>query len=120
MATVATQARKRDLEPHWRDALRSTAARFATRCGGALLIALAVALGIALATHSSTDDAVMTAAGGPPANWLGGAGAYTSDVLLLLFGLGSILFLPTIALAGIRLIRLRPKGRLSRASLVAA
>ncbi|MEO6359404.1 MAG: DNA translocase FtsK, partial [Sphingomicrobium sp.] len=42
------------------------------------------------------------------------------DVLLLLFGLGSILFLPTIALAGIRLIRLRPKGRLSRASLVAA
>ncbi|MEO5774356.1 MAG: DNA translocase FtsK 4TM domain-containing protein, partial [Sphingomicrobium sp.] len=120
MATAAASARKRDLGPDWRDALRTTAARFATRCTGALLLAIAVALGIALATHSSTDPSLTTAAGGPPANWLGSVGAYSSDLLLLLFGLGAALFLPTIALAGIRLLRLQPKGRLGRAMLVAA
>ncbi|MFL6733111.1 MAG: DNA translocase FtsK 4TM domain-containing protein [Sphingomicrobium sp.] len=120
MATAAAQTRKRDLGPDWRDALRTSAARLARRLAGYVLLALAAALSLALATHSPTDPALTTAAGGPPLNWLGTVGAYTSDVLLLLLGIGSFLLIPAIALAGLRLARLEAAGRLSRATLVAS
>jgi S-DNA-T family DNA segregation ATPase FtsK/SpoIIIE len=120
MATVATRAPKRDLAPDWRDALRDAVRRFAVRTVGALLIGVSLAGAIALVTHSPTDPSLSTAAGGPPANWLGMTGAYASDLLLLLFGLGAVLFLPVIALAGIRMIRLQPAGRLARGLLLAA
>ncbi|MDQ3246114.1 MAG: DNA translocase FtsK 4TM domain-containing protein [Pseudomonadota bacterium] len=94
--------------------------RFAVRSWGAVLVGLSIALAVALATHNSTDPSFTTAAGGPPANWLGAFGAYSSDILLLLFGLGSALFLPVIALAGLRMIRLEPPGRTGRGLLVAA
>jgi S-DNA-T family DNA segregation ATPase FtsK/SpoIIIE len=119
MATVAARAPKRDLAPDWRDALRESLRRLALRVWGAILIAVAVAGAIALATHSPTDASLSTAAGGDPANWLGAPGAYVSDAFLLLFGLGSVLFVPVIALAGIRLIRLRPVGRVWRALFLA-
>src|SRR4051794_18694350 len=105
MATVATRAPKRELAPDWREALRNAVRRFAVRSWGALLVALSLAGAIALATHSSTDPSLSTAAGGSPANWLGPAGAYFSDSLLLLFGLGSALFLPVVAIAGLRMLR---------------
>ena len=76
---------------------------------------------LALATHSPTDPSLTTAAGGPPANWLGQLGAYVSDALLLLFGIGSVLLLPVIALAGLRMLRLaagragRPRAAARRA-----
>ena len=66
---------------------------------------LSVALGVALVTHSSVDPSFTTAAGGPPTNWLGSFGAYSSDVLLFLFGPAAALFLPLIALAGLRMVR---------------
>jgi S-DNA-T family DNA segregation ATPase FtsK/SpoIIIE len=91
-----------------------------TRCFGALVVGVTAALGVALATHSSTDPSLTTASGGPAQNWLGSVGAYSSDLLLLLFGLGAVLFLPTLLLAGIRLLRLQATGRLGRALLVAA
>jgi S-DNA-T family DNA segregation ATPase FtsK/SpoIIIE len=120
MATAAARARRRDLGPDWRDALGASLKRFAIRTWGVLLVAIAVAGGIALATHSSTDPSFTTAAGGPPGNWLGSVGAYASDALLLLFGLGSVLFLPVIALAGIRMLRLHPSGRIGRGLTIAA
>ena len=120
MATAAAQAKKRELGPDWRDALRASLKRFALRSWGALLIGLSAAVAVALATHSSTDPSFTTAAGGPPANWLGPFGAYASDLMLLLFGLASVLFLPVIALAGLRMMRLEPPGRTGRAMLVAA
>src|SRR5688500_15266076 len=110
MATVAARAPKRDLAPDWRDSLRESLRRFFTRTGGALLLGLSLAGAVALATHNPTDPSLTTAAGGPPANWLGAAGAWASDALLLLFGLGAILFLPVLALAGLRLMRLQPGG----------
>ncbi|MEO7787765.1 MAG: DNA translocase FtsK 4TM domain-containing protein [Sphingomicrobium sp.] len=119
MATVAQRAQKRDLGPDWRDTLAASVRRFARRSMGAVLVGLAVALGIALATHNSTDPSFTTAAGGPPVNWLGGFGAYASDLLLLLFGPGAVLFLPVIALAGIRMMREVPGGRFARALIVA-
>ena len=120
MATAAAQGRKRDLAPDWRDALRASVRRFALRCWGALLVGIAIAAAVALLTHSSTDPSFTTAAGGPPANWLGSVGAYASDVMLLLFGLGSALLLPVVAIAGVRMMRLEPPGRVGRGLLVAA
>jgi S-DNA-T family DNA segregation ATPase FtsK/SpoIIIE len=90
------------------------------RTVGALLIGVSLAGAVALVTHSPTDPSLSTAAGGPPANWLGMTGAYASDLLLLLFGLGAVLFLPVIALAGLRMIRLQPAGRLARGLLLAS
>ncbi len=120
MATVATRAPKRELAPDWRDALANAVRRFAVRAWGAMLILLSVAAALALATHSATDPSLSTAAGGPPANWLGKPGAYFSDALLLLFGIGAALFLPVIAIAGLRMLRLEPAGRTGRGLLVAA
>jgi S-DNA-T family DNA segregation ATPase FtsK/SpoIIIE len=120
MATVATRATKRELAPDWRDALRNTVRRFAVRTWGALLIGISLAAAVALATHNSNDPSLSTAAGGPPTNWLGTFGAYLSDVLLLLFGLGSALFLPVVAIAGLRMVRLLPAGRIGRGLLLAA
>src|SRR3982750_2738771 len=99
MATVAARAPKRDLAPDWREALRASLKRFAVRTWGAVLVALGLGGAVALATHSPNDPSLSTAAGGPPANWLGIAGAYGSDLLLLVFGIGCVLFLPVIALA---------------------
>ncbi|MFL6759767.1 DNA translocase FtsK 4TM domain-containing protein, partial [Sphingomonas sp.] len=120
MATVATRAPKRDLAPDWRDALREAVRRFAVRGWGVVLVALSLAGAVALATHNPNDPSLSTAAGGPPTNWLGAFGAYLSDALLLLFGLGAVLLLPVIAIAGLRLIRLEPAGRIGRGLFLAA
>jgi len=120
MATAAVRTRKRELGPDWRDALRAAVRRFALRSWGALLLGLSIAGAVALATHSTTDPSFSTAAGGPPSNWMGSFGAYASDALLLLFGMGSVLFLPVIGLAGLRMMRLQPSGRIGRSLLVAA
>ena len=94
----------------------------ASRCapGARCWSASAVAGAVALATHSPTDPSLSTAAGGPPTNWLGSVGAYASDALLLLFGLGSVLFLPVIALAGLRMLRLAAGRAGSAAGLLVA
>src|SRR3954470_19131032 len=120
MASVATRAPKRELAPDWRDALGQAVRRFAVRTWGALLVVLSLAAGLALATHHATDPSLSTAAGGPPANWLGQSGAYFSDALLLLFGLGAVLFVPVVAIAGLRMLRLEPAGRTARGLLIAA
>ena len=120
MATVATRAPKRELAPDWRDTLRESARRFVVRLAGAVLLLLSLGAAVALATHHSTDPSLSTAAAGPPENWLGSAGAYVSDALLLAFGLGSIFFLPVIAIAGLRMMRLLPAGRVKRSLLLAA
>ena len=118
MATAAVRVQKRELEPHWRDTLRASVKRLVLRTWGALLFGLSVATALALATHNTTDPSFSTAAGGPPSNWIGSFGAYASDALLLLFGMGSVLFIPVIALAGLRMMRLEPTGRIGRALLV--
>src|SRR3954453_16132212 len=120
MATVATRAPKRDLAPDWRDALCEAVRRLALRSWGVLLVGLSLAGAVALATHNPNDPSLSTAAGGAPTNWLGASGAYVSDVLLLLLGLGSALLLPVVAIAGLRMIRLQPAGRIGRGLLLAA
>src|SRR3954468_11251885 len=119
MATVATRAPKRDLAPDWRDALREAVVRFAWRSWGVLLVALSLPGAVALATHNPNDPSLSTAAGGPPTNWLGSTGAYFRHILFLGFGLGAVMLLPVIALAGLRMLRLQPADRVGRRLLLA-
>ncbi|HEU4498423.1 MAG TPA: DNA translocase FtsK 4TM domain-containing protein, partial [Sphingomicrobium sp.] len=120
MATAAERARNKDLGPDWRETLAASIRGFVRKTVGVGLIGLSVALAIALITHSSTDPSLSTAAGGPPTNWLGAFGAYSSDAMLFLFGPASALFLPLVALAGVRLVRGVDTGPVRRALLVAA
>ncbi|MEO7655349.1 MAG: DNA translocase FtsK 4TM domain-containing protein, partial [Sphingomicrobium sp.] len=117
---MATRTPKRELAPDWRDSMRDAVRRFVVRISGALVIGLALATAVALATHHSTDPSLTTAAGGPPDNMAGQPGAYLSDALLVMFGMPAILFCPIIALAGMRMLRLAPAGRVFRALLLAA
>ncbi len=119
MASAVQRSPKRELEPHWRDKLAGSMRRFVRRTTGAILVALGVGLALAMITYSSVDPSLTTAAGGPPTNWLGAAGAYSSDLLLLLFGPAAALFLPLLILRGIRLLREVDGGRLGRAVFVA-
>ena len=120
MATAAQRAQKKDLGPHWRDTLAASIRGFVRKSIGVSLIGLSVAVAIALVTHNSTDPSFTTAAGGPPTNWLGSFGAYASDALLFLFGPAAALFLPLIALIGLRMVRGVDTGPMRRALLVAA
>ena len=120
MATAAERARKRDLGPDWREKLHDSVRLLAVRTIGTLLVAGSLALGVALATHDAVDPSFSTAAGGPPVNWVGSLGAYSSDLLLMLFGPAALLFLPVLAVAGLRMMRGEPAGRLGRSLLVAA
>jgi S-DNA-T family DNA segregation ATPase FtsK/SpoIIIE len=120
MATAAQRAQKKDLGPDWRETLAASIRGFVRKTFGLILIGLSVALAVALVTHSSTDPSLSTAAGGPPTNWLGAFGAYSSDAMLFLFGPASALFLPLVALAGLRLVRGVDTGPVRRAMLVAA
>jgi len=120
MATAAERARKRDLGPDWRDKLQDSVRLLVVRTVGTLLVAGSLSLGVALATHDAVDPSLSTAAGGPPVNWVGSAGAYSSDLLLMLFGPAAMLFLPILAIAGLRMMRGDSAGRLGRALLVAA
>ena len=118
MATAAERARKRDLGPDWREKLRESVRVLFMRTIGAVLVSVSIALALALATHNSVDPSFSTAAGGPPANWLGSLGAYSSDLLLMLFGLSAVLMLPVVAIAGLRLMRAEPAGRLGRSLVI--
>ena len=115
MATAAQRAQKKDLGPDWRETLAASIRGFVAQDVGVALIGLSVALGVALVTHSSTDPSFTTAAGGPPTNWLGPFGAYASDALLFLFGPASALFLPLVALVGLRMVRGVDTGPMRRA-----
>ena len=118
MATAAERARKRDLGPDWREKLRASLRQLAMRVAGTILAGASIALGLGLATHDAVDPSFSTAAGGPPVNWVGGFGAYSSDLLLMLFGPAAVILLPVIAIAGVRLMRGAHGGRIGRALLI--
>ncbi|WP_240913925.1 DNA translocase FtsK 4TM domain-containing protein [Sphingomonas sp. HDW15A] len=89
------------------------------RVAGTILAGASIALALGLATHDAVDPSFSTAAGGPPVNWVGSFGAYSSDLLLMLFGPAAVVILPIIALAGVRLMRGASPGRVGRSLLVA-
>ena len=61
-------------------------------------------------THNPTDPSLSTAAGGPPRTGSEVRGLNLATRYSLLFGIGSILFLPVVAIAGLRMLRIEPAG----------
>ena len=96
--------------------------------GGIALISLAMMAALALATWSVRDPSLSHATDAPVHNLLGRPGAIAADLLMQLFGLGSLALLLPIAVWGYRLLGHRPLSRerlrvvlwLSGAALAAA
>ncbi|MEL6874124.1 MAG: DNA translocase FtsK 4TM domain-containing protein [Pseudomonadota bacterium] len=92
-------------EANWRDIMRSSLLRSSALIGAVLLGFAAIMLFLALVSYSPSDPSFNTAAGNVEHNWMGLIGAYASDLLLSLFGIPVVIFLPLIAIFGHRLWR---------------
>src|SRR5208282_1387665 len=79
--------------------------------GGIALISLAMMAALALATWSVQDPSLSHATDAPVHNLLGRPGAIAADLLMQLFGLGSLALLLPIAVWGYRLLGHRPLSR---------
>ena len=106
MATRAVNAGTRGAQVNWRATLRRAARRAAEIGGAGLLLAGMVFLALALVSYHQTDPSGSTAAGGPPANWMGAPGAWAAERALFLFGPVSVLFLPLLYVGARKLWRL--------------
>jgi DNA segregation ATPase FtsK/SpoIIIE, S-DNA-T family len=106
--------------PAWREAMRRAASRSTALLAALGLLILTVLIGLALVSYRPSDPALNTAASGPAQNWLGGIGAYVSEVLLIMFGPLAGLLLPLIAIVALRLWRDAPLGRWPRSALLIA
>jgi S-DNA-T family DNA segregation ATPase FtsK/SpoIIIE len=95
----------------WREGARHAARRSTSLLGGIALSAAAVFALVALVTYRPSDPALNTAAAGPVGNWMGGAGAWVSDLLLSLMGPPVGLLLPLLFVIGLRLARGAEPGR---------
>src|SRR5687767_1031178 len=87
----------------WREGLRQTAKRSGTLLGGVALSLGSVFVLLALVSYRPSDPALNTEAGGPVLNWMGSAGAWISDFLLMLLGPPVGLLLPMMLVVGLRL-----------------
>lgn len=87
----------------WRAILRRSLRRSAELIGGAVLLALALFLALALVSYTQTDPSGSTASGSPVENWMGLPGAWTAERVLMLFGLPGGLLLPLLYVLARRL-----------------
>jgi DNA segregation ATPase FtsK/SpoIIIE, S-DNA-T family len=91
--------------PVWRDAVKRGAVRSGALVGSVALIIAALLVALALVSYRPSDPAMNTAAAGPANNWVGGLGAWTSDIMLWLAGPAVILLVPIMLVSAIRLWR---------------
>ncbi len=92
---VTTVKSGRQTDAEWRAGLRRSMRRLAQMTGAGLLLGAAVFLALALASYTQTDPSPSTAADpAQVANWMGRAGAWAADRVLLVFGLPGALLLP--------------------------
>ena len=90
-------------EASWRDVMRLSLLRSGALISAIVLGLLALFLLLALATYSPSDPSFNTAAGSVEDNWMGIVGSYSADLLLSLFGVPVILFIPLILVFAHRL-----------------
>jgi DNA segregation ATPase FtsK/SpoIIIE, S-DNA-T family len=115
MATAsARDARPGRLE-QWRDGSKRALRRSKSFFGGLALILASLFALVSLVSYTTTDPSLNTQAAGPVQNWMGGAGAWISDLLLMLMGPPAVLLLPVVFLIGLRLARGVDPGRWGRA-----
>jgi S-DNA-T family DNA segregation ATPase FtsK/SpoIIIE len=92
----------------WRNTLERLRAWLLLRVielGGVLVIALASGVLLALLSYSPFDPSWNVSSNSEPRNWLGLAGAYTSDLILQSFGWAFVAFLPAALAFGARRLR---------------
>lgn len=96
----------RQTDAEWRAGLRRSLRRLAQMTGAGLLLGAFLFLALALASYTQTDPSPSTAA--DPAevkNWMGAAGAWFADRVLLIFGLPGALLLPLLYVSARKLWR---------------
>ncbi len=114
---AARSAAKRKFDG--RGLVRDGVARLAALVTAAALIGGALFAALALATHNANDPAWHTAAGGTVRNWMGGAGAWTADILFFVGGLGAVVVVPLLLTFGVRLLVNTPQPYWRRQVLMA-
>ncbi|MBA3676109.1 MAG: DNA translocase FtsK 4TM domain-containing protein [Sphingosinicella sp.] len=102
----------------WRNGLNRGVKRSGSLLGGAALAILSVVGLLALVSYRPSDPAINTSAAGPVNNWMGTGGAFSSDLLLTLWGPGAGLIVPVILVLAARLSRGARVGRWLRALLL--
>ncbi len=86
------------------DPLREILARRLRELAGLMILTLACITGAALMTWSVQDPSLSHATSGPIRNLIGWPGAIGADLLMQIFGLGSILVILPVAILGWRLL----------------
>ncbi|WP_375391130.1 DNA translocase FtsK [uncultured Sphingomonas sp.] len=105
----------------WRETVRAGAVRSGALAAAVALFALTLAVALALLSFDSRDAALDTAAGEQVHNLLGAPGAWTADLLLMLFGPAVALLVPIAPVVALRLWRDLPAGpwrRMLRQALI--
>lgn len=93
-------------DAEWRAGLRRGLRRLAQMTGAGLLLCACVFLALALLSYTQTDPSGSTAADPDQvANWMGRAGAWVADRVLLVFGLPAALLLPLLYVSARKLWR---------------
>jgi S-DNA-T family DNA segregation ATPase FtsK/SpoIIIE len=93
-------------DAEWRAGLRRGLRRLAQMTGAGLLLGTCVFLALALISYTQTDPSPSTAADpAQVANWMGTAGAWVADRVLLVFGLPAALLLPLLYVSARKLWR---------------
>ncbi|MDC8755501.1 DNA translocase FtsK 4TM domain-containing protein [Erythrobacter sp. sf7] len=109
MATRAVTPRKaaaRKSDAEWRAGLRRGLRRLAQMTGAGLLLGATIFLALALVSYTQTDPSSSTAADPQiVANWMGSAGAWVADSVLLVFGYPAALLLPLLYVSARKLWR---------------
>ncbi|MDP5103115.1 MAG: DNA translocase FtsK 4TM domain-containing protein, partial [Erythrobacter sp.] len=108
MASRAVQPSKsgRKTDAEWRAGLRRSLRRLVQMTGAGVLLAAMVFLALSLVSYTQTDPSPSTAAAPDDiANWMGAAGAWTADRVLLIFGLPGVLLLPLLYISARKLWR---------------
>ena len=106
--------------PVWRDAVKRGAVRSGALVGSVALIIASLLFALALVSYRPSDPAMNTAAAGPANNWVGGPGAWTSDIMLWLAGPAVILLVPIMLITAVRLWRDVPVSGWRRRALWAS
>jgi S-DNA-T family DNA segregation ATPase FtsK/SpoIIIE len=118
MATAAAGVRGDGRLGQLRNGLKRGAKRSRSLLGGAALSGGALLALVAMVNYRPSDPSLNTRAAGPVKNWLGSAGAWSSDLFLTLGGPAIALLLAVMLVAGLRLLRGAPAGRWLRSLLI--
>ncbi|HMI19614.1 MAG TPA: DNA translocase FtsK 4TM domain-containing protein [Sphingomonas sp.] len=100
---------------NWRGQMRHIGRRGWAMLSALTVLAFALMIGFALASYSSTDPAMNTAAAPVFRNVLGPVGAWSADILLTAFGLPAVLLIPPLVVVALRLWRGVHPGQWKRA-----